>query len=118
MITGVHIEIVNEDVDELYVFLRDKLELANYDAGGGFLIFEPSEIELSAGTTAPPPYQLSFICDDIDATISDLESRGVACAKPIREESWGRVTEISLPNGRAAQVYQRKYGQGTPLGPH
>ena len=118
MITGVHIEIVNEDVEELYVFLRNKLGLPHYGAGGGFLIFEPSDIELSAGTTAPPPYQLSFICDDLDATIGELESRGVACKKPIREESWGRVTEISLPNGRSAQVYQRKYSKGNPLGPH
>jgi predicted enzyme related to lactoylglutathione lyase len=112
MITGVHIEIVNQDVEELYVFLRDKLGLPNYDAGGGFLIFEPSEIELSAGTTAEPPYQVSFICDDLDATIDELESRGVACAKPIREESWGRVTEFSLPNGRAVQLYERKYSKG------
>jgi predicted enzyme related to lactoylglutathione lyase len=118
MITGVHIEIVNQDTEQLYAFLRDKLGIANYDAGGGFLIFEPKEIELSVAAEAPPPYQLSFICDDIDATISEMESRGVACTKPIREESWGRVTEISLPNGRSAQVYQRKYGKSNPLGPH
>jgi predicted enzyme related to lactoylglutathione lyase len=118
MITGVHIEIVNEDAEKLYTFLRDKLGLSHYNAGGGFLIFEPNEVELSAATETPPPYQLSFICDDLDATMSELESRGVACTKPVREESWGRVTEISLPNGRSAQVYQRKYSRVQAIGPH
>jgi predicted enzyme related to lactoylglutathione lyase len=118
MITGVHIEIVNEDTQELYSFLRDKLGLPYFDAGGEFLIFEPNEIEISAATEAPPPYQLSFTCDDLDATMTELERRGVACTRPVREESWGRVTEISLPNGRSAQVYERKYSKQRPLGAH
>jgi predicted enzyme related to lactoylglutathione lyase len=118
MITGVHIEIVNKDVEEAYAFLRDKLGLGGFDAGGGYLIFEPGDVEVSVATEAPPPYQLSFTCDDIDATMAELESRGVACTKPIREESWGRVTEIALPNGRSAQVYQRKYSRVQPIGAH
>jgi predicted enzyme related to lactoylglutathione lyase len=116
VITGVHIEIVSRDVEEAYVFLRDKLGLAGFDAGGGYLIFEPGEVEVSVATEAPPPYQLSFICDDLEATMKDLGSRGVACTKPVREESWGRVTEFALPNGRACQLYQRKYTKGEPLG--
>jgi predicted enzyme related to lactoylglutathione lyase len=118
VITGVHIEIVNDDVEEAYAFLRDKLGLPGFDAGGGYLIFEPGEVEVSVVTEAPPPYQLSFICDNLDATMSELESRGVACTRPVREESWGRVTEFSLPNGRSVQVYQRKYSKERPLGPH
>ena len=116
MITGVHVEIINKDIQEAHAFLRDKLGLPCYDAGGGFLIFTPSEIELAVGTSGDLPHQVSFICDDIESTMTELEGRGIACAKPIREESWGRLSEITLPNGTAIGLYERKYSEGNPIG--
>ena len=112
MITGVHVAIVNKDIQEAYEFLRDKLGLPHYDAGGGFLIFDPPEVELAVDASTEPPYEVSFFCDDLETTIEDLESRGVACAKPIRDETWGRLSEFQLPNGHAVMLYERKYAKG------
>jgi hypothetical protein len=114
MITGVHVA-VSQDAMQA-AFLRDKLGLPCYDAGGGFLIFEPPKAELAAEATGDQPYHLSFFCDDLEATIADLEGRGVACSKPIREEGWGRLTDISLPDGSTALLYQPKYSKGNPIG--
>lgn len=108
MITGVAVEIIHSDVQETYAFLRDKLGLPGFDAGGGFMVFEPSKVILEAGASGDIPFTLSFQCDDIDATIAELADRGVDCKRPVREESWGRTTELSLPNGRPVMLYQSK----------
>ncbi len=115
MITGVHIEVNNKDIQEAYAFLRDKLGLPSYDAGGGFLIFEPSRVEMAVGMEGDLPFSPSFICDDLDATMAELEGRGVACKTPVREEVWGRVTEFLMPNGRVVWLYEPKYSKGKPL---
>ncbi len=116
MITGVHVEIVSKDIQEAYAFLRDKLGLPCFDAGGGFLIFDPPEVELAVAESGDAPYEPWFICDDIEATIEELEGRGVTCEKPIQEEMWGRVTKFNLPSGRSIGLYERKYSKTSPVG--
>lgn len=116
MITGIHVAIVNPDVQEAYAFLRDKLGIPSYDAGGGFLIFQPSEVEMAAEPTGDAPFALSFFCDDLDATVAELEGRGVSCAKPFREEMWGRISEIQTPNDQAVMLYERRYSKGNAVG--
>lgn len=116
MITGVHIGIVNSDIKEVNEFLRDKLGLPNYDAGGGFLIFDLPEVELAVESSSDSPFTLAFFCDDLEATVAELEGRGVTCAKPFREEAWGRVSEIQAPKGLAVLLYERKYSKGNPVG--
>jgi len=108
VITGIAVEIIHPDVEETYTFLRDKLGLPCFDAGGGFMVFEPPKAILEAGQAGDTPFTLSFQCDDIDTTIADLEGRGVECKKPPRDEPWGRTSEFSLPNGRSVILYQSK----------
>jgi predicted enzyme related to lactoylglutathione lyase len=53
------------------------------------------------------------MCEDIDATVKDLERRGSAVKLPITEQRWGRLVHIELPGGGAVGLYQPKH----PLAP-
>ncbi len=45
------------------------------------------------------------MCDDLDATIADLEAKGVK-TKGVTEQRWGRLTHIVLPGGGELGLYQ------------
>ena len=116
MITGMHILINAKDAETIQAFLRDKVGLSSYNAGGGFMIFEAPALELACHESDQASYDISFFCDDIEATVSELAERGVAFASPIRDETWGRFTEFALPDGRSVTLYERKYSKERPIG--
>ena len=39
------------------------------------------------------------MCDDVEATIAQLEAKGVELARLVSDEGWGLVTAIALPGG-------------------
>ena len=110
MITGVHAVMFTRDADALRAFLRDVLELPSVDAGGGWLIFALPPAELAAhpgdggGAT-----ELYVMCDDVEATIAQLEAKGVELARPVSDEGWGLVTAIALPGGGELGLYQPRH---------
>ena len=107
-----HIMINTKDAEAAREFLADKLGLTSFDAGGGFTIFEAPVLELACHPSDDQSYEISFFCDDIETTMAELEARGVKFASGIREETWGRVAEFALPDGRAVTLYERKYSKG------
>jgi catechol 2,3-dioxygenase-like lactoylglutathione lyase family enzyme len=108
-IKGVHALSYTTEPEAAREFLRDKLGLPAYDSGGGWLIFAPPEGDIGCRYSDRPFHGISFYCDDIDATISELSSRGVEFKSPLREEEWGRVTEFELPGGSQVESYEPKY---------
>ena len=67
---------------ELRAFLRDKLGLPATDVGEGWLIFDLPEADMGVHPTeeggAPSGLpDISFYCDDIEATVRELKARGV-----------------------------------------
>ena len=54
------------------------------------------------------------MCDDIQATVAELEAKGVEFSRPIAEERWGLVTAIALPGGSDLGLYEPKH----PIAPH
>src|SRR5699024_10866832 len=75
VITGVHAIVFAEDADAVRTFLRETLELASVDAGGGWLIFALPPAEIAAHPTAPDDsgrHRLYLMCDDIHATVAEL----------------------------------------------
>jgi hypothetical protein len=108
MIQGMHILITGKEAQANQAFLRDKLGLSSFDAGGGFTIFTLPEVEVACHEGDQTLYDISFYCDDLPATIKELQAKGVECS-PVREEMWGSLTDVKLPDGRAVLLYQRKY---------
>ena len=86
MISGTHAIIYASDPEAARAFLRDVLGFPFVDAHDGWLIFKlPAELGVhpagdGAGSSGAPPgghHELYLMCDDVQATVSELEGRGV-----------------------------------------
>jgi predicted enzyme related to lactoylglutathione lyase len=54
----------------------------------------------------PTGHELYFMCDDLEATVSDLQTKGVQFTQEITEERWGRLTHLRLPGGGEVGMYE------------
>lgn len=105
MITGLHTIVYSEKADAVRAFFRDVLEYPSVDAGGGWLIFAMPPAELAVHPADESQHELFLMCDDLDATITELSVKGVRCG-PVTDERWGRLTTIQLPDGAELGLYQ------------
>ena len=108
MIHGAHVILYSTDADADRAFFRDVLEYPSVDAGHGWLIFALPPAELAVHPAEAGRHELYLMCDDLGATIRDLQAKGVSTT-PIAEQPWGRVTQISLPSGDTLGLYQPKH---------
>jgi catechol 2,3-dioxygenase-like lactoylglutathione lyase family enzyme len=109
VITGVHALVFSEDAEAVRAFFRDVLGLDSVDAGGGWLIFALPPAELACHPTAPEDsgrHELFLMCDDIEATVADLETAGVEFVTPISDEAFGRMTRMRVSGGGELGLYQ------------
>jgi hypothetical protein len=120
MINGVHVTFFTGEEEKLRAFIRDKLGLHFHDVGGGWLIFDLPSLELgvhpadnegveSEELIGKTWQELSFVCDDIYETVSQLKERGVEFTTEISDEEYGLVTRFSMPGGIEVDLYQPKY---------
>jgi catechol 2,3-dioxygenase-like lactoylglutathione lyase family enzyme len=119
MITAVHTLIYGEDPEAARVFFRDVLQLPGTDTGGGWLIFKtgPSELGLhpssweyagqSGGTDQR--FDVSLMCDDLGATVAELESRGARFDGGVVEQPWGHTVQLRVPGAGPITLYQPTY---------
>ena len=117
MITGAHAIVFSEDAQAARSFFADTLGLRSVDAGGGWLIFALPPAELACHPTAPEDsgrHELFLMCDDIEVTVSELESAGVEFVAPISEAGFGRMTRLRVPGGGELGLYQPTHP--SPLG--
>ena len=86
MINGVHAVLFNRDAEQARAFFRDALGFPSVDAGDGWLIFALPPTELGVHPTdQDPSVELYLLCDDLQATVTELGAKGVACSGPIAE---------------------------------
>ena len=119
MIRGMHAMFYSSQADALRTFLKDKLGLSGTDVGGGWLIFDAPEADLGIHPTDPaddkePPSgtaDISFYCDNIEQTVSELQSRGVEFTQEVKDHGYGFVTYFKVPGDFKVQLYQPKYSK-------
>ena len=111
MITGVHAMLYAQDADRARAFFRDVIGWRWIDSGGGWLIFDLPPGELGVHPGNETGHLVSFICDDIEATVSDLSARGVEFTQPITEREYGRVTAFAVPGAGEVELYQASYAR-------
>ena len=111
MINGAHSIIYSKNPDADRAFFRDVLKLPHVDVGGGWLIFglPPAEVAVHP-SERNDVHELFLMCDDIDAFISDMKARDVAC-EPVEQQPWGRLTHVVLPGGGKLGVYQPRHSR-------
>jgi hypothetical protein len=110
LITGVHALVFSRDAEAVRAFLRDVLGFPSVDAGGGWLIFALPPAELAAHPAEESgAHELYLMCDDIAATVQELEAKGVEFAGPVTEQGFGRMTRLKLPGGGELGLYEPRH---------
>jgi predicted enzyme related to lactoylglutathione lyase len=117
MIFGAHFLLYSKEAEADRAFLRDVLGWSSVDAGGDWPIFAlpPSEIAVHPAQGKPAKTEdehagaaLYLMCDDLKATMKNLESRKVSFSK-VEDAPWGIVTSFELPSGARVGLYQAKH---------
>ena len=119
MITAVHTVINARDSEAARTFFRDTLNLPFVDAGRGWLIFAlpPGELGIhpTDSETAEAHHELYLMCDDIEATMSELTFKGVEFTQGVTNAGWGLLTAMKIPGGGELALYQPRHA--SPLNP-
>lgn len=119
MIRGVHTMFYSSAANELRGFLRDKIGLEAYDVGDGWLIFNIPQADMGvhpADETGKEGarsgiHDISFYCDNIEQTVSDLKAKGVEFKGEIEDHGYGLVTYFKVPGNFYLQLFEPKYGK-------
>jgi hypothetical protein len=102
-IIGAHMLLYSREADALRAMLRDRFGFKSVDAGGGWLIFAlpPSELGVhpAEGLTyeSGVRHQVTFMCDEIQATITELRNKGVQIDGEPEDEGFGITVMMTLP---------------------
>lgn len=109
MILGSHTIVHSRDAEADRAFFAEVLGLPHVDAGGGWLIFRLPPAELAVHPADGAGHELYFICDDLEATMGELRSKGVEFTQEVSEQRWGRVTRFGLPGGSDVGLYEPRH---------
>jgi len=94
------------------------LGLPNVDAGTGddnWLIFRTGPSELGVHPTSGQGYSvsrqhaISFIVDDLDATMAELRARGAEFSSGPDDQGYGIVAMVKVPGADDLQLYQPRH---------
>src|SRR3954451_15878097 len=107
-ITGVHTMLYTDDAAADRAFFADVLGLTSVDAGDGWLIFAlpPAELATHPASADGGGYELYLMCDNIKASVRELETKGVAPSGGVTQQRWGLITTIDLPGGGRLGLYE------------
>ncbi|HET7048672.1 MAG TPA: VOC family protein [Solirubrobacteraceae bacterium] len=110
MIIGLHAVLFTDDPVATRSFLQDTLGLESVDAGGGWLIFAgpPAEVA-SHPAEGRPHHEVYLMCDDIHATVAELEAKGAEFIEGVVEQRWGLSTKLRLPGGGELPLYEPRH---------
>jgi catechol 2,3-dioxygenase-like lactoylglutathione lyase family enzyme len=107
---GSHLIVFCRDPEADRAFFADIFGQQHVDAGGGWLIFKLPPAELAVHPSdGPSGHELYFMCDDLEATVGDLQTKGVEFTQGVSEERWGRLTGFRLPSGGEVGMYEPRH---------
>ena len=106
MIDGVHTILYADDAEAARAFFRDVLGLDAVDAGDGWLIFALPPGELACHPASAVRHELFLMCRDLDATVAELEAKGVELTSPIIDAGFGRMTRLRVPGAGELGLYE------------
>ena len=114
-ITGTHVLVYTSEPDAVREILRDVLGFDHVNAGEGWLIFAlpPAELGVHPGGGADfeagVRHELTFMCDDLEATTAELREKGIEIRGEPQDQGWGIVTTMALPGGLDVMLYQPRH---------
>ena len=114
-IIGAHALLYSSEPEKLRAVLRDVFGWTHVDAGDGWLIFALPPAELGVHPAEGPTYesgtrhQLSFMCDDITATIRELQAKGIDVKGDPVDEGYGITVMLGLPGDVEVMLYEPRH---------
>jgi catechol 2,3-dioxygenase-like lactoylglutathione lyase family enzyme len=126
MITSTHAIIFAKDADRARAFFRDSLGFPAVDAHDGWLIFKlpPAELGIhpedpsdSAGAGDHGRHEFYLMCDDIEATVAELEDKGVEFTTPVENQGFGLIARFKIPGAGEMGLYQPRHPTAYDLAP-
>ena len=114
-IVGTHMLLYTTEPDKLRAVFRDVFKFRHVDAGEGWLIFALPPAELGIHPAEGPTFdsgmrhQLTFMCDDIKATVRELRATGIEVEGEPQNEGWGVTTMLHLPGGVQVMLYEARH---------
>jgi catechol 2,3-dioxygenase-like lactoylglutathione lyase family enzyme len=114
VIAGTHTLVFSDDAEATRAFFRDVLELQYVVAHDTWLIFElpPGELGIHPGpgwSGQAGQHELFFMCHDIEATVAQLQAKGVEFTGPVEDEGFGLVTKFKVPGAGEIGLYEPKH---------
>jgi catechol 2,3-dioxygenase-like lactoylglutathione lyase family enzyme len=110
VISGVHAILYTRDAEADREFFRDVLGFDAVDAGGGWLIFALPPAELAAHPDeSGDRAELYLMCDDVHATVKELQDKGVEIVREVSDEGFGLLTALRLPGGGELGLYEPRH---------
>ena len=109
-IVGAHVLLYTPEAEALRTLLRDALGWEHVDAGDGWLIFALPPAEVAAHPTdGEARHELYLMCDNLRATVEELEAKGVEVSRDFEEAGFGLMTSLRLPGGSELRLYEPRH---------
>jgi len=108
-ITGTHALLYTPEPEALRACLRDVFGWNHVDAHDGWLIFALPPAELGVHPSDKPAHELSFMCDDIEATMAELQAKGIRFKGEPENQGFGIVATMVLPGDVDVLLYQPRH---------
>jgi catechol 2,3-dioxygenase-like lactoylglutathione lyase family enzyme len=109
VITGAHILIYTSEPEAVRATLRDVFEWKHVDDGAGWLIFALPPAELGVHPGDSGGFDLSVMCDDVTATMTELRSKGVDFKGEPEDMGFGIGVRMTLPGGVELLLYEPRH---------
>lgn len=105
-----HAVVFSPAAEQVRAFFGDVLGLPSTDAGGGWLIYALPPAELAVHPADGVPRQeIYLMCDDIRATLAELQAKGAEIAREVSDERWGKLAAVRLPDGAELPIYEPRH---------
>jgi hypothetical protein len=114
-IVGAHALVYTSEPEAVREIFREVFGFEHVDAGHGWLIFGLPPAELGVHPGAGPTFdagvrhELSFMCDDLEATIEELQAKGIEFRGEPQDEGYGTIITMVLPGGLDVLLYQPRH---------
>jgi hypothetical protein len=108
-IIGTHALLYSSKPEELRRVLREVFGWDHVDAHDGWLIFRLPPAELGIHPADGPAHEISFMCDDIRATMAELGAKDVQFEGEPEDRGFGVVVTMLLPGDVKVLLYEPRH---------
>jgi hypothetical protein len=108
-IIGAHAVLYTSEPEALRATFRDVFGWGHVDAHDGWLIFKLPPAELGVHPAEAPAHELSFMCDDLEATMAELSTKGITFEGAPQQAGFGTLVTMVLPGDVKVMLYQPRH---------